>query len=278
MNEVIKKIQTGFGKSLTVTDVFKMGDKYLVHVAPKGHEEESEDGFYEYDPKVNNVKEFAMFNRKADFMEAVKHKVYDYKTAKHSVEDDEGLKHFGVLHMKHGVRRWQNEDGSLTPAGRIHYGRQLKKWNKKGYLNEDGSLNEKGYTKLSKKDEKWSVKNHDKIMKYAMTKSKKEMADFRRYELNPKFADQIKNGKVGLTYVNAYNKKLAEVLTKNVSHIKTPNLEKTISFIARRGELGAAMAVSDQGYDLSKYKRGIYRGGRVAYRKDVVNQIDTNKK
>lgn len=32
------------------------------------------------------------------------------------------LYHHGIKGQKHGVRRWQNKDGSLTPAGRIRYG------------------------------------------------------------------------------------------------------------------------------------------------------------
>lgn len=36
--------------------------------------------------------------------------------------NQEELKHFGIKGMKWGIRRFQNEDGSLTPAGRERYG------------------------------------------------------------------------------------------------------------------------------------------------------------
>lgn len=32
------------------------------------------------------------------------------------------LYHHGIKNQKWGLRRYQNEDGSLTPLGRIHYG------------------------------------------------------------------------------------------------------------------------------------------------------------
>lgn len=34
----------------------------------------------------------------------------------------EYLVHHGIKGQKHGFRRWQNEDGSLTLEGRVHYG------------------------------------------------------------------------------------------------------------------------------------------------------------
>ena len=32
------------------------------------------------------------------------------------------LYHYGIKGQKHGVRRWQYKDGSLTPEGYPHYG------------------------------------------------------------------------------------------------------------------------------------------------------------
>lgn len=52
------------------------------------------------------------------------------------------LAHYGVKGQKHGRRRYQNEDGSLTPEGKEHYGigdsKYAKYFDEKGYLNDQG--------------------------------------------------------------------------------------------------------------------------------------------
>lgn len=40
----------------------------------------------------------------------------------HREGNEDYLEHYGVKGQKHGIRRYQNEDGSLTPEGREHYG------------------------------------------------------------------------------------------------------------------------------------------------------------
>lgn len=44
---------------------------------------------------------------------------------------DNELYHVGVKGMKWGVRRYQNKDGSLTPAGKKRYGRDVQENNAK---------------------------------------------------------------------------------------------------------------------------------------------------
>lgn len=58
---------------------------------------------------------------------------------------DNHLEHFGILGQKWGVRRFQNEDGSLTEAGKARYGvGKNKDWKR---LNRDAAHDAKEYAR-----------------------------------------------------------------------------------------------------------------------------------
>lgn len=119
------------------------------------------------------------------------------------------LQHYGVLGMKWGVRRYQNKDGSLTAAGRA---------------------------RLDKKDEKWAKKKGDKITETARKKSSKELDRYAAKLLqNPNALTS--RGKLSAATVNAYNRKMAEVMSQKVSDLRSPS-GKTVQFVAKRGEVG----------------------------------------
>jgi len=156
------------------------------------------------------------------------------------------LSHHGILGQKWGVRRYQNKDGTLTAAGRRHM------------------------KQVEQKDAKWARKNYDKIYKETYKKGRNELNDYLVNDLNQRVKMKNADGKISLTYANEYNKKLAEVMNKNVGDIRAPS-GRVVQYIAKRGQVGVHMALIDNDrFDMNAVSRGIYGDGRIAYRKDKV--------
>lgn len=159
------------------------------------------------------------------------------------------LYHHGILGQRWGVRRYQNEDGSLTRAG-------LRR-----------------QRALDKKDQKWAKRNSEKITAKAKAKSSKELSKYAN-ELMRNPDARTSNGKLSSATIMAYNQKMATLMNEKVSGLRSPS-GKTVSFVAKRGEVGVFMALADQGYNMSQLKNGIYGSGKVAYKKTVIDKVET---
>jgi hypothetical protein len=147
----------------------------------------------------------------------------------------EMIEHHGILGQKWGIRR--------TPA-------QLGN--------------------LSKKDANWVKKKSEKITEQARRKSSKEMSRYANEILRSPGAVN-KSGKLSSSAINAYNKKMAELMSQSASKIRSPS-GKVVQFVAKRGEIGVMMALADEGYNMAQLRNGVWASGRVAYKKTVLDK------
>lgn len=127
------------------------------------------------------------------------------------------LNHHGILGMKWGVRRYQNKDGSLTAAGRKHYG-----YGPNGELVKKGAIDKAFDRKAEKLSKTSSTRDHMKAADSdsAVTKRVKndynnlsESDFFKKYSVTKDtYAKRVK--KYGDPYMNSplakRGKKLAE--------------------------------------------------------------------
>ena len=79
------------------------------------------------------------------------------------------LYHFGIKGQKWGIRRYQNEDGSLTDAGQQRYARrEARVANRiRKYKEQESAVQEKRYGKMINKEEKKASKYAEKAKKYS---------------------------------------------------------------------------------------------------------------
>lgn len=129
---------------------------------------------------------------------------------------------------------------------------------------------ERQAARADKKDQRWARRNYNRLYNKAYRPVKKEMNTFVKKELNPKYYQQLRSGKVSKSYMNEYNRELARLMNMHVEDLIAPS-GKAVSFVAKRGDLGVHMALATVGYDMSQFKSGIYSSGKVAYKQQHVN-------
>jgi len=145
------------------------------------------------------------------------------------------LQHHGILGMHWGIRRYQNEDGSLTPAGQA---------------------------RLDRKDNKWASTKGEKIKTKIQKKVSKDMNKFVRNELETTYTP---TGKLSAKTILDYNNKLASLMNEKVGEVPAPS-GRVLKFVAKRGEIGVHTAIADSGYNMEQLKKGVFKSGKVAYK------------
>ena len=134
----------------------------------------------------------------------------------------------------------------------------------------DGQINERKLQKIENRDNRWAKRNYDRLMNKAYKPVRREMDKYVKKELNPLYAKQLREGKMSRSYMNDFNRKLAELMNQSSSSLVAPS-GRIVKFVAKRGELGVHLALADADYDMSQLKKGVYGSGKIAYRKTHVN-------
>lgn len=107
------------------------------------------------------------------------------------------LAHYGIKGQKHGVRRFQNEDGSLTPAGKERYGvgdgndrpkGNGEDRNRKGRSNGMNGIPEKQNRKEPPESSKWKAEEAKDLSDAELNRRTQRLQRERQYQdlLNPK--------------------------------------------------------------------------------------------
>ena len=164
------------------------------------------------------------------------------------------LYHFGIKGMKWGVRRYQNEDGTLTPAGKKHYGNMSDDKLQKSLYKQV----KKARAKQSDWSNQWNVNNtigkHSKAVEDRYRKDVKKFQSSDEYKkAMRKIAELDKKAERGEISRDQYDKQYINIRKSMYS----PDLDTSVRYTDNGRKYSEAY--------LKKYGNDL----NVAYLKDL---------
>ena len=145
-----------------------------------------------------------------------------------------------------------------------HYGVKGMKW---------GVRKDRGASGLQRKDARWVKHKSAKVTAKARKKSSREINKLTK-EIQRDPTARTKSGRLSSKAILDYNTKVASAMNGKVKNLKSPS-GKTVTFVAKRGEVGVLLALADQGYDMDRLRNGLFTSGKVAYRKETVTRVSS---
>ena len=158
--------------------------------------------------------------------------------------------HYGVKNQKHGVRRYQNPDGSLTPEGYVHYGRKMP--SKKGLFgiskarkSKKSSSSSKLGQKVNKVARPWKNMTEDELKaKTARLKLENEYLDAKKKQRELRQRNKKIKEKGQHTVLNIFkdfglafmNNKMNDASKRGLKYIETFSNERVANINAKSNE------------------------------------------
>lgn len=148
---------------------------------------------------------------------------------------DNELYHHGILGMKWGVRRYQNEDGSLTSAGRKRYGVGRSDAEAQSFVDRAEDIAEARLTRYTKR---------------MLSKSKNYESD----------------GKLTSKAANNWKKKVVKSINRQIKNIQLNDYTKVKATYFKVEDAGDDIGASTKLKKPSIYDAGIRKNNRKSYK------------